>query len=330
MDPLTESRAGWLIVSSSGASSDPSGEVEPALAPGTRVGRFEVRGLLGRGGMGVVYRALDPLSGREVAVKLLTPGLARGTRRLARFQREAVLASRLRHPRIVGVLESGEVGGQAYLVMSLAEGRTLDEVLAAEGPFAPRRAAEVVEQLARAVDAAHAERVLHRDLKPGNVMLHPEDGPLILDFGLARDLARQPDLTDTGEVLGTPQFMAPEQVTQRALDHRVDVYGLGAILYSLVTGSPPYDGESAGEVLRRILAGPPPTPRDRRPDVPLALETICLRAMAREPALRYASAGDLADDLARWLDGAPVRASGNAVGYRMRKFVARNRLAVTL
>ncbi|MEZ6186208.1 MAG: serine/threonine-protein kinase [Planctomycetota bacterium] len=286
---------------------------------GERFGRFEIKEELGRGGMGLVYRALDTDLGREVALKVLSIELS-GERDLERFRHEAALASKLRHPRIVGVYSYGEVEGRAYFTMPVVEGRSLKEVLASQGPFAPEAAARLLRQVAQAIDSAHQQRVVHRDLKPANLLLDPEGEPLILDFGLAKDLGRDVGLTQTGEIVGTPLYMAPEQVRGQHLDHRVDVYALGVILYELLTATSPFRAETAGQVLHRILESTPHALRALRRDVPYALETVCLKAMARERMFRYQTAGELADDLGRFLDDGKVQArrpglAARAVGF---------------
>lgn len=287
--------------------SDSSFAEDPVvLAEGTEFAGLHIQQKLGSGGMATVYRAYDPGLGEDVALKLLNRGLVRDSRHLQRFRREAQLAKRLRHPRIVTIHSYGELDDCAYLTMNIVEGPTLAEVIGTEGPFEPLRAAQILEQVARAIDAAHQQRVVHRDLKPSNVMLHPEDGPLVLDFGLAKDLAkglaRDLSLTKTGEILGTPAYLAPEQAAPegRPVDHRVDVHGLGAVLFATLTGSPPHPGETAIEVIRHLLESEPPLVRSINPAIPRALEVICAKALCQDPRDRYQTAGDFADDLARF------------------------------
>ncbi len=302
------------------------------LEPGTRLGRFEVQEELGRGGMGVVYRAMDQDLKREVALKVLSVELSDDARELERFRREATLASKLRHPRIIGVYSFGEVEGRPFYTMPLVEGRSLKELLQQEGPLPPKRAARILEQAAAAIDAAHQQRVVHRDLKPANILLDPDGGPLILDFGLAKDLGRGPELTRSGEVLGTPCYMSPEQARGEVThaDHRVDVYALGAILYELLTAHPPYEGLTANEVLHKILTVDPAPPRRHRADVPYELETICLKALMREPYFRYQTADALAEDLRRFLDDKPVLARRPGLGAEALRFVRAHRAATAM
>ncbi|MGE0707372.1 MAG: extracellular solute-binding protein [Planctomycetota bacterium] len=284
-----------------------SGTPSWELFPGDRFGPYLILEELGRGGMGVVYRAQETELGRDVALKLLSPELSRRPRELERFRREAALASKLRHPRIVGVFSYGEVEGRTYYTMPIVEGQSLKDLIA-RGPLAPERAAELVEQVARAIDSAHQQRVVHRDLKPANLVLDGSGAPLVLDFGLAKDLLSGPELTRTGEILGTPCYMAPEQAAGETdwVDHRVDVYALGVILYECLTGQVPYGGQTAAEVISRILHEDPPAPRSIRPELPYELETVVLGAMRRERFLRYQTAGALADDLLRFRRKEPV------------------------
>jgi serine/threonine-protein kinase len=302
------------------------------LEPGARLGRFEVLAEIGRGGMGVVYRAMDQDLKREVALKVLSVELSEDARELERFRREATLASKLRHPRIVGVYSFGEVEGRPFYTMPIVEGRSLKEVLQQEGPLPPKRAARLLEQIARAIDSAHQQRVVHRDLKPANILLDPDGGPLILDFGLAKDLGHGPDLTRSGEVLGTPCYMSPEQARGEVThaDHRVDVYALGAVLYELLTGRPPYEGLTANEVLHKILTVDPTPPHKHRPDLPYELETICLKALMREPFFRYQTAEAVADDLARFVEDKPVLAKRPGPGAALVRFVRAHRAATAM
>lgn len=296
----------------------------PSLPAGERVGPYEVEGLLGRGGMAAVYRARDVDEGRAVALKVLDPRLAADSRSLRRFRQEARLAAQLRHPRIVSVLACGEDQGRAWLSMPLVAGPTLEQVVEREGPLAPARAVEIVLELARAVEAAHQQGVVHRDLKPGNVLLHPRDGPLLLDLGLAKDLTREASLTGTGDVLGTPVYVAPEVASGEGRpDHRVDVYGLGAVLQYALTGQTLYAGESALEVLRRVVRAAPPRLRQVDPGLPEELDLICAQALARHPEDRYPSAAALAEDLERFLRRTGVKARLPGLALRVARAARR-------
>ncbi|MGE0706753.1 MAG: protein kinase [Planctomycetota bacterium] len=271
-----------------------------------RIDRYELLGEIARGGMGVVYRARDPLLGREVALKLLLE-LGDPEER-ERFVREAQIAAQARHPGLVPVLNAGAVGARPWLVMELVAGESLQRRLEREGPLPEAEAARLVAEVARALAAAHALGVVHRDLKPANVLLeHAPSAPLegqprLTDFGVAR--LRDSALTQTGEVIGTPGYMAPEQARgERAIDARTDVYGLGATLYALLSGRPPHQGASALAVLAQVTAGPPRSPSAWRPGLDRALEAICLRCLAQEPADRYPDALTVAAALEGWLRG---------------------------
>jgi WD40 repeat protein len=267
---------------------------------------------IGRGGMGVVYQAYQESLRRPVAIKMiLTGGLAGAEERL-RFLLEGELLARLNHPNFVQVYEVGTVEltpgtVQPYLVMEYVDGGSLKG--RTEGTAAPREKARQVLVLARAMEAAHAQGIIHRDLKPANVLI-AQDGTLkITDFGLAKELHYNPSMTPAGAPLGTPSYMAPEQATgnSTAIGPAADVYALGAIFYELLTGRPPFAGELVG-VLLQITVNPPVAPRRLRPSIPSDLETICLKCLEKEPRTRYATAGELANDLERWLEGLPIQA----------------------
>ncbi|HBP20319.1 MAG TPA: hypothetical protein DEA08_21330 [Planctomycetes bacterium] len=255
------------------------------------LGPYQLLEELGRGAYGIVYRAQRE-GGEEVALKVLLKCEGEAVRR---FQREAEITSRLQEPGIVRTLDVGQDGRHPYFAMELCPGPTLKDRLR-EGPLRPSAAAELVGHLARAVAAAHQWAVIHRDLKPGNVILDAKRGPRITDFGLAKDTARE-RLTHTGDVLGTPVYMAPEQITGRRIDHRIDVYALGVLLYECLCGSVPYYAPDIQQLARMIEAGRPKPLREQRPEIPPELEAICLRAMARDVDERYPTASALADAL---------------------------------
>jgi hypothetical protein len=270
------------------------------VANPTKIGPFQVVRELGQGGAGVVYEVVDPLTGRALALKLLHDEGA-DPHALERFQREAELLARVHHRSVVRVHKTGRLREGTYLLEELVPGETLKAVCA-RGPVEPRRAAAVVRELADALVAVHAAGVLHRDLKPGNVLLQEDGIPVLLDFGVARDTTAE-RLTRTGVVIGSPVYMSPEQadgVRSTELDGRVDVYGLGTILYELLTGQAPFAGESL-QVLRQIIKVDPPWPASLRRDVPAALDAVVRKAMSKVPADRYPDAAALRDDLDRFL-----------------------------
>jgi serine/threonine protein kinase/tetratricopeptide (TPR) repeat protein len=277
--------------------------------PGTpEVPGYQVLGLLGRGGMGVVYRARHVQLDRLVALKMLRDGAA-NLEDLPRFRTEAQAVARFQHPNIVQIYEVGEHQGQPYLALELVDGTSLDRKLAGT-PQPPRQAAELAAVLARAVHAVHERGIIHRDLKPGNVLLTAEGAPKIGDFGLAKQLDVDAGQTRSGDVLGTPAYMAPEQAAGRTREvgPAADVYALGAILYEMLTGRPPFLGVTAWDIIPQILSAEPVPPRRLQPTVPRDLETICLKCLRKEPDRRYAGARALAEDLHRFLEGEPVQA----------------------
>jgi formylglycine-generating enzyme required for sulfatase activity len=276
--------------------------------PGDHIGRYRLLRELASGGMGTVFVARHDQLGRDVALKVLKAEL--GLRGLERFEVESQLAARLSHPGIVTIHEAGRDRGRAYYVMDLVVGRSLQAQLDTQGPPDPREAARVMAAVARAVAHAHEQGVLHRDLKPDNVLIDDAGAARITDFGLAREVTEERErLTVTGQILGTPDYMSPEQANGnvREVDQRTDVYGLGATLYTLLTGRPPFQGQALLEVVAQILQTPPVPPRRLRPDIPRDLEAVCLRCLEKDRDARYPSAAALADDLERCARGDATR-----------------------
>jgi tRNA A-37 threonylcarbamoyl transferase component Bud32 len=273
--------------------------------PGTVIdGRYEVTRLLGRGGMAEVYLAHDRLLDRPVAVKVLREHLSGDDRLLTRFRREARAAAGLSHRNIVAVHDVGVDGDAPFIVMELVRGRTLSDVLTEQGPFPSDRVAEIGEAAARGLEVAHQAGIVHRDVKPGNVMLTGDGEVKLLDFGIA-NAVRWTRITDTPAVQGTAEYMAPEQIRGEGADRRSDIYALGVVLYEMATGRPPFGGDTPLAIAYRHIEEAPPPPQAVRPDLPDGLSSILLRCLAKQPADRYGRAEDLAADLRRFRAGEP-------------------------
>ncbi len=303
---------------------DHNSDSGPPLESPRQFGRYLLIRELGRGGMGVVYLARDPELDRLVAIKTLTRlGPADGKHRV-RFEAEARLHARQRHPNIVQVYETGQQLGQPYLVMEYVDGVALSQRLDGR-PMGPRQAAALVALVAAAIDYGHRAGIIHRDLKPSNVLLDAAGTPRVTDFGLATSLGGSFDLTRTGDLVGTPVYMAPEMATASGIraGPAVDVYGLGAILYEVLTGRAPFVGMDVFFVLAQVQHADPVAPRQINPQVPADLETICLKCLRKEPGRRYARAADVADDLQRFLDGKPILARPAGLMERAAKFARR-------
>jgi serine/threonine-protein kinase len=303
----------------------------PPGKPPRRFGDYELLEEVGRGGMGVVWKAKQLSLGRVVALKMILAGQLASADAIDRFHNEARAAARLQHPNIVAIHEIGSDAGLHFFTMDLVEGQTLARMIR-DNPLPPDRAARYMEIVARAIHHAHNNGVLHRDLKPSNVLIDHNDQPRVTDFGLARQVESDRQLTGTGQVLGTPSYMAPEQATgQRGNVGRAsDVYSLGAVLYELLTGRPPFRAATAFDTLVLVVSAEPVGPRQLNPGIPRDLETVCLKCLQKDGRRRYASAADLADDLARFLRREPVRARPVGQLTRAWRWCRRNPVVASL
>ena len=288
-------------------------------------GDYELLEVIGRGGQGVVYRARQKSLNRTVALKVIGLGHWATEGHLKRFRREAEAAASLDHSGIVSIYEVGERDGSCYFSMKLVEGGQLDEVAKHE-PMPIQRAVELIAKIARTIHYAHEHGILHRDIKPGNILLDQKGEPHLTDFGLARLVESESTVTRTMEVLGTPSYMAPEQAVgnNAAVSGVTDVYGLGAVLYQLLTGHPPFAGGTTYETIKLLLDTEPRQPRLWNPKIDRDLSTICLKCLEKDPPRRYSSALALAEDLDRWLNHEPIQARYTGIVSRSKKWVRRN------
>jgi TolB-like protein/cytochrome c-type biogenesis protein CcmH/NrfG/predicted Ser/Thr protein kinase len=294
-------------------------------------GDYELLEEIGRGGQGVVYRARQKSLNRTVALKVIGLGHWATEAHLKRFRREAEAAASLEHSGIVPIHEVGERDGSCYFSMKLVEGGQLNEVVS-RAPMSIRQAAELVAKVARTVHYAHEHGILHRDIKPGNILLDSKGEPHLTDFGLARLVETESTVTGTLEVLGTPSYMAPEQAVgnNARVSRATDVYGLGAVFYQLLTGHPPFAGGTTFETVRLVLDAEPRQPRLLNPKIDRDLNTICLKCLEKDPQRRYSSALALAEDLERWLKHQPIRGRRTSIFGRGKKWVRRNPTIVLL
>ncbi|MPR00111.1 Stk1 family PASTA domain-containing Ser/Thr kinase [Modestobacter sp. I12A-02628] len=276
--------------------------------------RYEIGGVLGRGGMAEVHRGRDLRLGREVAVKVLRSDLARDPSFQVRFRREAQASASLNHPAIVAVYDTGEDrtphGATPYIVMEYVEGETLRDVLRAEGRLTPERAMSLTADICAALDFSHRNGIVHRDVKPGNVMITPQGTVKVMDFGIARAVSDSAaTMTSTAAVIGTAQYLSPEQARGEGVDARSDVYSAGCLLYELVTGAPPFTGDSPVAVAYQHVREDPKTPSSINPEIPPELDAILLKSMSKNPANRYQSAAEMRSDLLRAVAGQRVEAT---------------------
>src|SRR5271170_2591807 len=274
--------------------------------------RYELNHLIARGGMAQVYLAKDLLLDRPVAVKVLFPELSIDRTFVERFRREAQAAANLSHPNIVPVFDWGEDDGTYFIVMEFVDGRPLSSILRTAGPLHPDRAAEIAADVALALAYAHRHGVVHRDVKPGNVLITDEGQVKVTDFGIARAINTEESLTQTGAVMGTATYFSPEQAEGIGVDSRSDIYSLGVVLFEMVTGRPPFLGDTPVAVASKHVRDHPPAPRELNPSIPPTFEAIILKSMAKDPSHRYATAEELRADLLRFNEGRTVLAMDDA------------------
>ncbi|MDQ3940977.1 MAG: Stk1 family PASTA domain-containing Ser/Thr kinase, partial [Actinomycetota bacterium] len=274
-------------------------------------GRYSVIERVGVGGMAEVYRARDELLGREVAVKVLSERLSTDRSFVERFRREAQAAANLSHPNIVSLYDYGTDGDANFIVMEYIDGKSVADLIKDEGPLLPERAAEVAADVAKALERAHTAGLVHRDVKPNNIMLTSSGQTKVTDFGIVRALGgdAEQQMTQTGMVIGTAAYLSPEQAQGNPVDARSDVYSLGCVLYEMLTGSPPFAGDTPLAIAYKHVREDAQPPSALNPDVPSGLDAITMKALAKNPDNRFSSASDMREDLERFLSGQRVTAT---------------------
>jgi len=265
---------------------------------GEKIGFYEIRSVLGKGGMGTVYLADDHSLDRQVALKMLPLHLSQAPDIVARFQREARALARLRHPNLMHIYTVGEHQGRPFFAMEYIRGSTLSSLIAKTGPLPPPQAVHIAAEVMSALDKVHKAGIIHRDIKPGNIMVDEDGRAVLMDFGLARQ-DTDAALTADHTVLGTPNYMSPEQARGERLDARTDIYSLGVVIYEMLTGGPPFKGKTSFEILRQHIESTVPPPSERQPDVPPELDAVTARALAKSPADRFQNVGEMAAALSQ-------------------------------
>jgi eukaryotic-like serine/threonine-protein kinase len=307
----------------------PEGTRTSSASPLPGLDGYTLLGEIARGGMGVVYKALQIRANRVVALKLIHSGRFAGPEETLRFKSEAEAAANLTHPNIVPIYDVGEVDGQNYFSMGFIEGENLRQRVA-EGPLPNREAARVVQIIATTMSYAHSRGIIHRDLKPENILINANGQPHITDFGLAKRLEGDSGLTSTGQILGTPSYMSPEQANGETVGPASDVYSIGAILYCLLTGRPPFQAPSVMDTLLQVIQREPVSPREINPLVDRDLETLCLRCLQKQESQRLPTAQALSDELGRYLRGEPIQSRPLGRLSRLWRWAQRNRMVASL
>ena len=328
-DGIGEAYPAETLVGSASATSNEGGDVAGESTQSRQFGDYELLGEIARGGMGVVFKARQIKANRVVALKMILSGNLASQDDVQRFYVEAEAAANLEHPNIVPVYDVGEQDGQHYFSMGLVEGQSL-AVRVREGPLEPREAAELIKAVGQGVAYAHGRGTVHRDLKPANVLIDAAGQPKITDFGLAKNRNDDSGLTATGQILGTPSFMPPEQAKGDEAGPLADVYSLGATLYHLLTGRPPFLAARVMDTLEQVVRQQPVPPAQINPVIDKDLETICLKCLEKEQAKRYDSADELVADLTRWLNGEPIAARPVGRTERMWRWCKRNPVGAAL
>ncbi|HYN99496.1 MAG TPA: protein kinase, partial [Actinomycetota bacterium] len=276
--------------------------------------RFQIDSLIARGGMAIVYKGTDLTLGRTVAIKILSEDLAQDPSFVARFRLEAQAAASLTHPNIVAVYDTGSDGETHYIVMEYLEGRTLHQILNEDGTIPPEEVAAIGADVAQALAEAHEKGIVHRDVKPGNIMISRNGSAKVMDFGIAK-AATAGNLTQVGSILGTVAYLSPEQARGEPVDGRSDIYSLGSLLYQMLTGSLPIKGETYVEMVHKLNSEDPPRPSEENPAVPRKMDAVIMRALAKDPADRYQTGTELAADLLASLRDEPVERTAAYVPF---------------
>ena len=295
-----------------------------SVARGQQFGHYEIISEIGRGGMGRVYKVYDSRLAREVALKVLIWGESAASSQIERFHREARATAKLRHPNIVAIHDIGNAEGQNYFTMDFLSGASLRDILH-QRTLSSKESVDIMIRVAAAVDYAHSQGIIHRDLKPANIIIDTDNQPKVMDFGLAKILSSEDGLSKTGDVVGTPAYMAPEQAAGKAVDGRADVYALGATFYEMLTGRSPFQGESYVQILYQIMNKDPLWPRQLNPEIPVELEAICMKCLEKNADKRYATAADLHTDLDNYRQHKPISARPPTPLTLVVKFVLRHR-----